>query len=89
MNKISAMSNPRKGNGDLGNFYCANCGSSSGAYIQLKEKETYGQEEFYRDKGLICKNCLLVWVEMINKSILEQCKPKTKDYDTKCINVLN
>ena len=39
MDKISAMSNPRKGNGDLGNFYCANCGSSSGAYIQLKEKE--------------------------------------------------
>jgi hypothetical protein len=86
MDKIDVISNPRKSNGDLGHFYCVNCGSRSGAYIQLKEKEiivteTHGPQEIYREKGLICKGCLLEWVSMIDKDILKQCGLKSKCKD--------
>lgn len=90
---VSVMSNPRESNGDLGKYKCNVCGSSTGAYVNIFKKytiqadEKLGFEESERDviEGTVCKGCLLKWVDMIDKKVLEQCKPK--GYYTKCRNI--
>jgi len=57
-NDIKILLNPRKENGDLGDFNCHKCGKTSGAYFY---------SEFYQR---ICRGCLEDIIKEINKAIL-------------------
>jgi hypothetical protein len=55
----NTVSNPRKNNGDLGDFDCNVCGEISGAYIIVNTNIR------------ICKGCLYDGIDRINETILD------------------
>lgn len=63
---VNTINNPRKENGDFGPIKCQVCENYSSAYVELKDN-TY---------TIVCKGCLLNWVDLINKTILNDCIEK-------------
>lgn len=68
--KFLVTNNPRKKNGDFGPKQCSGCKNYSSAYILLGKS---GNTEF-----LLCKGCLLDAVDIIDKTILQDCIEKGK-----------
>ena len=62
---IQAINNPRKENGDFGDISCDICKNYSSAYISL-------------DGLVICGGCLDRWIDLINKTILDDAVRKGK-----------
>jgi len=60
---VKTINNPRKSNGDFGDFCCEVCGNYTGAYIVFKETN-------------ICQSCLLRWVDSIRNTILQDAVDK-------------
>lgn len=59
---IKPVKNPRKENGDLGDIGCDVCGAHTGAYVKLIHLNNF---------VTVCKGCLLDWVAVIDKTILQ------------------
>jgi len=70
--KFLVVNNPRERNGDFGPRQCSGCKNYSSAYICLGKS---GDDLF-----LLCKGCLLDAVDIINKTILQDCIEKGKLY---------
>lgn len=62
---IGYVNNPRKSNGDFGDFCCTMCDNYSSAYLKVSAGTSEKHETV-----LICKGCLLRWVGHIDKIIL-------------------
>lgn len=81
MIKAEVISNPRKPDGGLGNLTCNVCGNSSGSYVSIFKRYILGMDaevdfegtDGYASEGIVCKGCLLEWVDRINKNLLDQC----------------
>ena len=58
---IKTINNPRKPSGDFGDECCGVCGGYSGAYVKLIHINNF---------IIVCKGCLLGWVDKINETIL-------------------
>ena len=67
--KIEMIDNPRKADGSFGDICCDLCGNYSGAYVVLSTSVSYRPYEAHRT--VVCKGCLLVWVDLINETILQ------------------
>lgn len=67
--KVTGINNPRKSNGDLGDIVCGLCYNSSSALLALETTVFHRPHEVH--KTIICKGCLLDWVELINKTMLD------------------
>lgn len=67
--KMEMISNPRKENGDFGDTCCDLCGNYTGAYVALNTTVFHRPYEIHRT--VVCKGCLLDWVELINETILQ------------------
>jgi hypothetical protein len=63
--RFEAINNPRKDNGDFGDASCHICKTYSGAYIKIND-------------SIICKGCLLAFVDVIDKTILNYTVRKGK-----------
>ena len=63
------INNPRKPNGDFGDIKCGYCDSYVSAYIELISFNSNKMQ----DSSLIilCKSCLLDWVDQINETTLQ------------------
>jgi hypothetical protein len=72
--KIEAISNPRKSNGDFGDHSCDLCGNFSGAYVSLSTAVYHRPHELHRT--VVCKGCLLQWISLIDKTILNDAVEK-------------
>lgn len=66
---VEAINNPRKPNGDFGDVSCDVCGIYSSAYVALSTSVVHRAYEVH--KTVVCKGCLLDWVDLINKTILQ------------------
>jgi len=81
MIKAEVISNPRKSDGGLGELVCNVCGSRTGSYVNIFKKYIIDKDSYvyfegadgYSTEGTVCKGCLLKWVEMIDKNLLDQC----------------
>jgi len=58
MRKVNAIYNARNTDGSVSNTACSICDCIGAAYVKL-------------DDYLVCKGCLDVWADLINKSILQ------------------
>ena len=63
---FSYINNPRKENGDFGDFCCSVCDNYSSAYLKIGSG-TPDKHEIV----IVCKGCLLRWVGQIDKIILD------------------
>ena len=61
--EFEILDNPRKENGDLGDYKCDICGEKSSTYVKII---------INRNTAFFCKGCLLNSVSMIDKAILDK-----------------
>ena len=67
--KFEGINNPRKEDGDFGDYRCSRGCPPTGAYVKLGER--------WNDI-LLCKGCLLEGIDLINKTILNDAVTKGK-----------
>ena len=65
---IKAINNPRKPDGNFGDVCCDVCRNYSSAYVELNTSVYHRAYETHRT--VLCKGCLLDWVGLIDKTIL-------------------
>jgi len=64
------VNNPRQENGDFGPETCSKCGESSTAYVFIG---------VWANPFVLCKGCLLEAVDIIDRTILDDCINKGKE----------
>jgi hypothetical protein len=64
---VEFINNPRKENGDFGPVSCDLCGCYTSAYVEFLV--SCPNDEL--DDTVVCKGCLLAWVEQIDKIVLD------------------
>ena len=70
--KFNSINNPRTEDGGFGKQRCDRCSGVSTAYLEI--------EFTYPDHSVVlCKGCLLEGVEIINKTMLDDCIRKGKE----------
>ncbi len=62
--EFKGISNPRQGY-DFGPAWCTKCGNNTTAFLEIRT---------WKEKMLLCKGCLMKGEDIINKTILSQCR---------------
>jgi hypothetical protein len=67
--ELKGINNPRKENGDFGDYRCSRGCPPTGAYVKLA---------MWKKNIILCKGCLLEGIDLINKTILDDAVTKGK-----------